>query len=97
MKKDINLEKDALDVLKGFKKEKMDIDIKKEELEKEIAKLIEEEYKNKQTFLSAYLSNPRKVSSKIIRKMKVVPIDIKRIIFNFVKELSTEKSDNYAA
>lgn len=66
-------------------------------MEELVAEIIEELYKNKNIFVSAYQSNPNKVFSKVVLHMKVVPINLRAILDSFFIELTTNKPDSYVA
>ena len=63
--------------------------------EKIIAKIIENLYQGGQHFISAYENNPKKVQSKIISKLKVVPINIQSILNSFYIAIKTQVPDDY--
>ena len=66
-------------------------------MQEKVAKVIEEIYQSKEHFVSAYAMNPKKVFSNIIGKMDVVPYDLKYMLEDFYKELTTSSPDEYEA
>lgn len=71
--------------------------MEEKDLQQAIASVIEQKYKTPQVFIAAYTANPSKVCSKVISNLKVVPINIHRIIFQMVKNLSTTQADDEVA
>ena len=55
--------------------------------EKEVAKIVQELYHGKGHYISEYTTNPKLVFDTVRKRMKIVPFDLKTILFRFYKAM----------
>jgi hypothetical protein len=66
-------------------------------MEENVAQKVEEIFKDQSTFIRRYNANSNKVFSIVSRSMKVVPYNLKYLLYRFYKELTTSEPDDYVA
>jgi hypothetical protein len=66
-------------------------------LEEEVSKKVEEIFKDQSTFIRRYNANSDKVFRLVAKSMKVVPYNLKYLLYRFYKDLTTSEPDNYVA
>uniref|UniRef100_A0A6H1ZI80 Uncharacterized protein n=1 Tax=viral metagenome TaxID=1070528 RepID=A0A6H1ZI80_9ZZZZ len=63
----------------------------------DVGEILVTKYGSEQGFVSAYSTNPRKVFRTIIGLMKVIPVDLKQMLSDTHKSLTTTAPDQYVA
>lgn len=61
--------------------------------EKMVSTVVEELFQNTQHYISAYSFKPDSVLKMIVSSMKVVPIDVKRILNTFYRDMIMDEPD----
>lgn len=68
-----------------------------DEIYKQLQEVILDNYQSIEHFKSAYNLNPDRVFSKISNSLKVIPYNIKYLLANYYKQITTYSTDNYVA